>query len=114
MKRNLILSLSSAALLTLTRQSAHSQACRYDWDSPHAFLASGGRPAYVETPSVVVTRAGTVLLGSPSLVWSSAHRFAPAMSDSATYIDALSRNPGFVGFITGAALGRRPWRYTDA
>jgi hypothetical protein len=95
-------SLFYTTLLMLSHQSALSQACRYDWDSPHAFLASSGRPAYVETPSVVVTRAGTVLLGSPSLVWSSAHRFAPTMSDSADYIDALSRNLGFVGFVTRA------------
>lgn len=48
------------------------------WSEPRPLVTRDGRPAYVETPQILSTPSGTVLLGTPTMVWATPDRFDPA------------------------------------
>lgn len=56
------------------------------WSAARELLAGGTRPVYVEYPSAAPVEGGTMLLGSPSIVWGQATRVAP---DHPTKRDSL-------------------------
>lgn len=75
--------------------------CATSWGAPRHLLATDRRPAYVESPSVVPTSRGRLLLGSPALIWHSADAFAPtpprSSADSEAYAETLRRNFALFG-----------------
>jgi len=81
----LILAAPSAA----NAQSPHT--CSFRWDTnATAFMDSLGRPAYVESPTVVRTKSGTLLYGMPTLVWAGHDQLEPAFHDTADYVRRVS------------------------
>lgn len=47
------------------------------WTAPRQLASTDRRPAYVETPRIVVTRTGIAMFGSPAFVWGTTEGFAP-------------------------------------
>lgn len=64
------------------------------WSPARQLLAGGRRPVYVEYPSAAPVAGGTLLLGSPSIVWGEPERVAPSHP---THRDSL--------FPAGVVLG---------